>query len=368
MLLSIVRYVSTRRIWRAVGRILHQFYHSSPSDDYPMRPLATRVYRQQVLEGFAIPAFIHNGSYFFVDLDIYENGRVQCWNFEDFASFQRDVHRGWVVLSIPDGQAISIHGLGNWRIEQGKWQFTKQTFIAHVERLIQELNPGWQNIYTYVERRVNGVVMGESGEGTVYKKTTPASFFSERLDGASLNLFYRQSATYWLVQVTVFADGLVQLARLETPMDLTLVALRELVSQQVVVTEVPLGATVSVYGLGSFRAGPASYVASVQDKVLELEDMQRQLVGEPTTLELCRQAYAAYIAKPTVTYQDLLRTAYERVPEHLRAYVGDMDTRDTAVRMIVYGEQEIEGWSHYQVAQARGEELPTINLPKPEAD
>jgi hypothetical protein len=128
---------------------------------------ATRVYRQQVLEGVSIPAIIHNGSYFFVDLDVYENGRVQCWNFEDFASFQRDVHRGWVVLSIPDGEAISIHGLGNWRIEQGQWQFTKQTFIAYVERLIRTLNPRWQNIYTYVERRNNGVVVGESGNGGV---------------------------------------------------------------------------------------------------------------------------------------------------------------------------------------------------------
>jgi hypothetical protein len=171
-----------------------------------------------------------------------------------------------------------------------------------------------------------------------------------------------------LVQVNIFADGLVQLARLETPLDLTLTALRELVIQQVVLTEIPLGARVHVYGLGSFTAGPASYVASVQDKVRELEDMQRTLAGEPTTLDLCRQAYEDYLAHPTAIHKELLRTAYERVPEHLRGYVGDMDTRDTAVRMIVYGEQEIEGWSHYQVAQAQGEELPTIHLPKPQPE
>lgn len=72
---------------------------------------------------------------------MYENGRVQCWNFEDFVSFKRDVHRGWVVLSIPDCEAISIHGLDNWHIEQRQWHFTKQTFIAYVERLIRTLNP-----------------------------------------------------------------------------------------------------------------------------------------------------------------------------------------------------------------------------------
>ena len=49
-------------------------------------------------------------------------------------------------------------------------------------------------------------------------------------------------------------------------------------------------------------------------------------------------------------------------------YVGDMDVKDTAVRMIIYGEQEIENWSHYQVAKERGEELPTINIPNPKKE
>lgn len=51
--------------------------------------------------------------------------------------------------------------------------------------------------------------------------------------------------------------------------------------------------------------------------------------------------WPSFLTQPTVNYQDLLRTAYERVPEHLRGDVGDMDLRDTAVHMIIYGEQEI---------------------------
>lgn len=47
-------------------------------------------------------------------------------------------------------------------------------------------------------------------------------------------------------------------------------------------------------------------------------------------------------------------------------YVGDMDTKDVAVRMVIYGEQQIEGWSHRLVARSRGdEELPSIEVPKP---
>jgi hypothetical protein len=334
----------------------------------PMRSPATRVYRQQVLEGFSIPALIHNGNYYFVNLEVYEDGRVECWNFEDFLSFQRDVHRGWVVLAIPEGETIFIHGLGEWRLTRGQWDFTKQTFITYVEGLIQLLNPGWQNIHRYSERRVAGVVVGENGHGTIYKKQVPDSFFSARLEGTSLDLFYRQEATYWLVQVNVFADATVQLARLETPVALTLVELEELVNQGVVVTQVPVEATVRIYGLGSFTVQEALYVESVQNKLAELRDLQRKLAGEPTTLDRCVEAYAAYKAQPTVSHKETLRQTYEQVPDHLRSYVGDMDIGDTEVRMILYGEQEMEEWSHYQAAQARGEELPTITLPTPEAE
>ena len=333
-----------------------------------MHPPTTKVYRQQVQEGFSIPAIIRNGSYFFVDLDVYENGRVYCWNFEDFASFQRDVHRGWVVLQVPDGEALSVHGLGEWRIDHGEWQFNPQTFIAYVEALIRVLNPGWHNIHTHHERRVNGVVIGESGNGTVYKKDAPTNFFSERIDGASINLFYRQEAAYWLVRVNVFADGTLHLARLDAPVELTLDALEHLVQEHVVLTQVPPGATVRVHGLGQFTVAQELHAVSVRNKLLEIRDIQRTLAGEPTSIQCCREAYEAYAAQPTASRRDALREAYERVPEHLKRYVGDMDIKDTQVRMVLYGEQEIEGWSHRQAAQALGEELPTIGLPKPEAE
>ena len=50
---------------------------------------------------------------------------------------------------------------------------------------------------------------------------------------------------------------------------------------------------------------------------------------------------------------------------HHKSLVGDMDVKDTEVRMIIYGDQEIEKWSHYQLAKSLGEELPTITVPKP---
>src|SRR5688572_28447570 len=130
----------------------------------------TKIYKKQTIEGYSIPAFIKNGNHFFVDLEVYENGRVNCWNFEDFEHFKKDVNRNWVDLSIPDNNQISIHGLGDWIIDNGNWLFNKETFIEYVQSLIKELNPNLENIYKYNQKKINGVTIGENRNGTVFKE------------------------------------------------------------------------------------------------------------------------------------------------------------------------------------------------------
>lgn len=112
----------------------------------------TRVYRKQTIEGVSIPAIIRNGNYFFVDIDVYENGRIECWNFEDFDHFKQDVMRGWVSLASPDNDEISIYGLGSWTIQNGNWLFNKDSFIDYVQSLIKELNPTLENLYKYSKK------------------------------------------------------------------------------------------------------------------------------------------------------------------------------------------------------------------------
>jgi hypothetical protein len=328
----------------------------------------TRVYRKEIVEGYSVPAIINNGgSYFFTDIDVYENGRVSCWHMEDFEHFVRDVIRGWVSMSIPDGKQISIHALGQWTVSQGNWLFTKDTFVEYVMGLVRDLNPEMQNLYTYIQKTVKGVGTWETGDGTVYKEVAKYEndIFPDKVPGEGVHLFYKLNGQYWLVNAMVFKDRSLRLGRLENPVDLTLEAFNDLVQQGIILSEIPLGATVHIYGLGSFAPSAVGYVEKIENKVLELEDLMRQLNNEPTTLELCRQALETYRQDPTRANRDLLKTAYERIPEHDRPYVGDMDIKDTEVRMILYGEQEIENWSHYQVAKHQGADLPTISIPKP---
>ena len=82
-------------------------------------------------------------------------------------------------------------------------------------------------------------------------------------------------------------------------------------------------------------------------------------------MDKCRRIFDEYLRNPTKKLREDLKTAYEAVPDHQKMFVGDMDTKDIQVRMIIYGEQEIENWSHYQVSKTMGMELPSINIPKP---
>ncbi|RBL90687.1 DUF7638 domain-containing protein [Chitinophaga flava] len=335
-----------------------------------MKVSATRVYRTKIIEGLSVPAVIHNGSYFFTDLDIYEDGRVEYWEIEDFEHFKQKMREGWIVTVIPDGSSISIHGLGSWPVTAGSWLFNKKSFVSHAESLIRTLNPRMENIYTYRKKTLNGIGFVESGKGTVYKenKRGPYDLFPEKINGNSENLFYQTTDGYYLVRLVLYPDHTVCLERLETPIQLSMQEFESLVSQGILLSEIPLHAKVHIYGLGSFVAGEADYSVDIDDKLAEIRDTLRQMSGAPSSIALCKQAYEAYIADPTAANKTLLQQHYEAVPEHQRMYVGDMDTKDTAVRMIIYGEDEIKGWSHYQLALHQGLPLPSIDIPTMKKD
>ncbi|MDO5105257.1 hypothetical protein [Capnocytophaga sp.] len=325
---------------------------------------SNRVYKTQEIQGVSVAAFIENGGYHFTDLDIYENGRVYCWNFHDFEIFKQEVNDEWVVLEVPEGEDIRIFDLGSWKIKNPQWIFTKKTFIAYVESLIREMNPQWTNIYTYTEKKINGITIGEHGEGTVFKEVTGTNGFrSQKINANSFNLFYEESGVYNLVKIIVFADYTLQITRLENPLEISFDEFKKLIKTKKLVTNPPKNAQVTIYGLGSFTIDEENWSGNIKEKLGETEEIFRKLNNEPTLFELCKKAFTDFKENPTTANQEKLRLAYEQVPEHQRKYLGDMDTKDTEIRMIIYGKQEIENWSHYQIAKKLGEPLPNIEIP-----
>jgi hypothetical protein len=328
----------------------------------------TKISRTKIIEGVAIPAIIHNSNYFFVDLTVYEDGTVECWELTDLNLFKQKLEQGWVKFSVPNGKNISIHGLGAWKIDESSWLFNKESFYEYVASIIKKLNPEEQNLYKIYERKVNGVSIMEWGQGKIFKeqKRFDHDIFPPKINGESFNLFFKQNDKYFLVNLVVFADNKIQLHRLPEIIEFDFQEFQNQVEDGKILTDIPENSIVEIYGLGSFKCLSSDYPgAAIENKLLEVRDLIEKLNNRPTSIEICQQFFEEFIKDPTVELKEKLKIAYENVPEHQRAYVGDMDTKDTAVRMIIYGDEEIKNWSHYIAAESMGEKLPTINVPKP---
>jgi len=241
---------------------------------------STRVLRRQIIEGYSIPAFINNGGHCFVNLDVYEDGRVQCWNFKDFEHFKKDVQRNWVSFSIPNYQSISIVGLGEWIIHEANWLFNKDSFIEYVENVIKMLNPNLENIYKYTERKnENGIIYSQNGHGTVFKekRNSPlCDIFAEIKRGNGHDFFYKIRGDFYLVSANVFSDGSIHLSRLENPVELTLNEFEILIRKKVLVSRIRKNSNVIIYGLGSFKIHKALYYKTINEKLVEIKnDLER---------------------------------------------------------------------------------------------
>lgn len=332
---------------------------------------ADRVSRTKTIDGIVTPAFIHNGpSFFFVDVPVFADGLVDCWELLDLALFRERLRSGWVTPQAPDGAQVSVHGLGAWTTAGGRWEIDADGFFERVLALVRQLNPRMENLHDCRGRTVEMVgrvrvsILGMARERPV-RVVDPESAFSKRVPGDRISVLVHDGE-YHLASLRVFADGVVELGRLASPETLDVPALRGMVEAGRIVGSVPEGARVHIYGLGSFVVQVEDYGTDPCEQLREVSDLLDKLNGRPDSIARCRAAYEAYLTDPTVAHREALRAAYEAVPEHNSMYVGDMDTKDIGVRMVLYGDEEIEGWSHRVVARASGEkDLPEIHVPKP---
>lgn len=295
------------------------------------------IYHKNDLKGITVPAVIENGSYHFVNLSVYENGRVDDWNFEDWEHFKNDVKRGWVVCQIPDNENISVFNLGKWKIKNSHWEFDEQSFIKHIENQIKTMNPNWENIYQYSPKfNEKGVRIGEKGKGFPYKIGAE----NQPMKGTSFNLFWKKENRYFLVQLVVFQDSTIKISRIENPFEISLSQLEMMIKNGEILTEIPKNAQVEIFALGSFTIAKEIWAEDVENIWQEIHEEIKELNGEKTFFDLCKEAFSVYQKNPTAENKEKLKTAYENVPQHLRMYLGDMDSKDYDYQDIIYGENE----------------------------
>lgn len=331
---------------------------------------ANRVFRSKTIDGLVTPAFIHNGNYYFINMPVFADGLVNCWEMVDLAIFRSKLQSGWVVGAVPDGQTVSVHGLGAWTASGGQWELSTNDLYEQVLSLVRQLNPRMENLHDCQGRTIEEIrgvktFILPSGQERPLRLVNPESVFPDRVSGASISVLVRDR-DYWVADLRVFADGTIELGRLPRCETLTLDALQRFIEDGRMVETAPAGSRMHFHGLGSLIVAEEHYCVDPREQIREVSDLVDKLNDRPDSLARCRSAHTAYLANPTVALRDALREAYEAVPQHNRRYVGDMDTKDIEVRMIVYGEQELENWSHRVVGRRRGmSPLPNIRVPKP---
>ncbi|MET0570788.1 MAG: hypothetical protein ABWZ79_05145, partial [Pedobacter agri] len=135
--------------------------------------------------------------------------------------------------------------------------------------------------------------------------------------------------------------------------------LNELTSNGQITTELSIGETIAILGLGTFKVKSGSGV-EIKFKLNEFTDKLNELNGGENSIAKCSRIFEEYKKQPTKKLKKELKEAYEAVPEHQRIFVGTMDTKDYEVRQVIYGDIVKKEWEEYY-----GYEYPYDDMPKP---
>lgn len=323
-----------------------------------------------VVSGVAVPAFIHNGHYYFTEVAAYADGLFECWGAVDLDFLARKFAEGWIVPGVPAGCQISIFDLMSAKVESCEWQHNADSLHARLMECLTDLNPDHRNLYDFecedveVRKGVRWAKIG-SMRGSPHQH----SGNEIREQGESRYAIIQNDGQTFLTAIRIYADGQIDVHPHFAQERLVGIGeFEEMLHQKEVCLSIPEGTSIEIESLGRMTITDVkSGIEKPSDLLLEVAETIKKLNGEKDAIERCREAFQVYLDNPTLRTRDLLRSAYEAVPEHHRMYVGDMDTKDIPVRIIIYGENEIEGWSHRAVARSLGdEELPTIDVPEPE--
>jgi len=321
------------------------------------------ICRTKEIRGHEFPAIIRNGPcYFLINLQVFADGLVNCWQMVDLPIFKEKLRRGWVVTSIPEKEALNIHGIGITAVNGPEWVHTPKSLVGFVEEVVMSLNPRLENLYDCHGRDTYAV---NTDNPRPWKTDQPISPLVHGMFGASLHHFHIGDGSFHLVNIQLFKDDSAIIFGRSEPVTLPFNELVQQLEKRDRFRLPERGDQVVIDGLVKFTCGDWDYRVEPNALLAEFHDLHDRVHGRPGAIQECVRAYEHYMAEPSSNAMEALRQKYEAVPEHLRMYCGDMDTKDIPIRMILYGKGEIENWSHYQLAKQLGQELPSITIPEP---
>jgi len=309
----------------------------------------TLISRTQTVEGLSIPGIIRNLNYHFVNLQVYKDGLVYCWEMVDLPLFRKKIDINWVVTHIPDGESISIYSLGYWKIDKGNWLYNRETFYEYVYSLVKRLNPRQENLYNCHGRtseKIGNVEVSTFGipNAKPYYISGNKGVFAEKTSGESFNIFFRDDDNkIYLAALSIFKDGHVELNCIPTKKSFEFTDIKTLIHNKTLLTEPLVGERINILGLGSFVLSAGSGI-NIEHKYNEFLDEYNVIQGHESSIQKCKHLFNLYKQQPTEELKTELQTAYEAIPLHQRIFVGDMDTKDYEVRLAIYGDKVKKEW------------------------
>lgn len=301
-----------------------------------------KVYRRQRIEGVTVPAVIHNSQYFWHNMAVYEDGTVSCWKKVDLEDVLSTLNRGWLTVSVPEGKSLSVHGACCFEIKNAKWNFTNESYFEFIKDTVRSMNPEMANIYKtsdHEREKWDKLRIGFTASPT-HCKLIEMPFKYEFTNGDGTNIFMRVDGSVTLTALYAYEDGFFGVDGLNKI--LTFDDIEKLFAEKKLCTAPKDGEIISLGALGTAECASSYSKVKQKEKLKEIENMSLKIQKKPDAHELCIRAYHAYLVEPSEFYKERLRKAYEAVPEHERCFLGDMDSRDSDFRRILYSNNKRE--------------------------
>ncbi|MFD8012558.1 NADAR family protein [Streptomyces sp. NPDC058955] len=154
-----------------------------------------------------------------------------------------------------------------------------------------------------------------------------------RVPGTWRHAFICNGGTYFLTDLFIYADGLVDCWEL-----VTLDEFEKKLRSGWVATSFPDGGEASAHHLGSWTFSEPDTWLTPELLLAEVRDTVDELNGRPDSTGRCLAAVEVFLAERTEENRAAARAAYLAIPETVRHYaLGDMDRKDRPLQALVAG-------------------------------
>lgn len=293
-----------------------------------------QIYYSRRIKGVSIPCIIHNRNYFYTKLSVYEDGVVDCWHAVDLKGFRKEIDKGWVVPQVPCNQSFSVHGIGEFEIQEASWMYDNDRFYERVVDIVKQMNPDLKNLHEIQKgERIDEMFTFTAAPGTPYREE--GKFLIKTINGSQQATLYRKDDRLCITELTVYQDRHFRIG-MEDDRLFSLEEITDMIQADVLYSYPVGGEWLYMPDLGNAKVCLLTDPISKEERIKEIEQWCVRTAGEDDAAQRCIRAYHDYLEWPTEQKRERLKELYLAVPEHERMYLGDMDGKDGDYIRIIY--------------------------------